>query len=137
MGGAGQGGGVDVQGGTVTISNSQIENNLAAGGSGGVIFNTAGTAPVGGSVGGGAAGGGIYAGGGTTHLTFDVIQGNQAEGGFGADAIGESHNASGGGLYTVTGTTLTRDSFTLNDLANNTDSNNDSNNNFGTGGPMG
>jgi hypothetical protein len=136
VGGAGVGGGVDIQGGTLTISKSQIENNTARGGLGGVAFNSAGTHQLGGSAGGGAGGGGIYAGGGTLHLTLDVIQGNAANGGFGTGGHGpQSTNVSGGGLYKVTGTTLTVDSFTVLDLVDNTDSNpNDTTSfNFGTG----
>jgi hypothetical protein len=132
---------VDIQGGTVTISKSQIEGNVAYGGNGGAVFNTAGTAIIVGSPGGagaGAAGGGLYAGGGTVHLTLDVIQENQVAGGYGTRGKGpRSPSASGGGLYVVTGTVVTRDSFTLGNLVNNFDSNNDSNNNFGSGGPLG
>ena len=36
----------------------------------------------------------------------------------------------------VTGTTVTKDSFTVASLVNNTDSYLDSNDNFGTGGPI-
>ena len=36
----------------------------------------------------------------------------------------------------VTGTTVTRDAFTVANLLNDTDSDLDSNNNFGTGGPI-
>jgi len=137
LGGAGQGGGVDIQGGTVTISKSQIKNNVASGGFGGGIHNTAGTRFVSGSPGGGAAGGGLYAGGGTIHLTLDVIQGNEANAGVGTEGNGpQSPNASGGGLYVVTGTTVTQDAFTLGNLVNNTDTNNDGNDNFGTGGAI-
>jgi hypothetical protein len=136
LGGAGEGGGVDVHGGTVTISQSQIENNAAQGGNGGGVFNQLGNI-IGGVAAGGAAGGGIYAGGGTVHLTTDVIQFNQANAGFAADGTGlRSADASGGGLYAVTGTTVTQDTFTTADLLNNTDSNNDGHNNFGSGGPI-
>jgi hypothetical protein len=138
LGGSGQGGGVDVQGGTVMISQSQIENNTAQGGDGGGVLNSAGAVIVGdGAAAGGAAGGGIYVGGGTVNLTADVIQFNQADAGFDTAGKGpQSHNASGGGLYAVTGTTVTRDAFTTADLLNNTDSNNDGHNNFGSGGPI-
>ena len=78
VGGAGQGGGVDVQGGTVTISQSQIENNTAQGGDGGGVLNSQAHYHRLATAGGGAAGGGIYVGGGTVNLTTDVIQSNQA-----------------------------------------------------------
>jgi hypothetical protein len=127
---------VYVEGGTVTISSSQIESNTAHGGNGGAIYNSS-LKIVSGSAGGGAAGGGIYAGSGTVHLTYDDVQGNEAYGGYGTSGRGpEATNASGGGLYVVTGSTVTKDAFTLGYLINNADSNNDSNDNFGTGGPV-
>jgi hypothetical protein len=136
MGGAGRGGGVDIEGGTVTISKSQIEFNSAQGGNGGARFSGI-SKPVDGSAGGGAAGGGIYVGGGTIHLTLDVIQSNGAYGGKATAGYGsQSQNNSGGGLYVVAGTVVTKDSFTLGDLVNNFDSNFDGNDNYGTGGPF-
>jgi hypothetical protein len=121
---------VDVEFGTVTISKSQIENNLALGGSSATTMSGRHAS------GGAAAGGGLYAGGGTIHLKFDVIQENQAAGDFNA-ITGGLGLGSGGGIYEVTGTTLTRDAFTSANLANNTASNNASSDNFGSGGPMG
>jgi hypothetical protein len=124
-----------VEGGTVTISKSQIDFNLAQGGNGGARF--AGSNAVGGAAGGGAAGGGIYAGGGMTHLMLDVMQDNEAAGGYVPLGFGpQSQNVSGGGLYVVTGTTVTKDAFTSGNLVNNLDSNGDGNNNYGTGGPF-
>ncbi|HEV3302223.1 MAG TPA: hypothetical protein VG055_21390, partial [Planctomycetaceae bacterium] len=73
---------------------------------------------------------------GTIHLTSDFIQRNLAAGDYntltGAHGLG-----SGGGIYEVTGTTLTQDSFTSANLANNTASNNAGSDNFGSGGPIG
>ena len=108
------------------------------GGNGGGVLNSAGSVIIGfATAAGGAAGGGIYVGGGTVNLTTDVIQYNQANAGFAADGKDpQSNNASGGGLYAVTGTTVTQDAFTTADLLNNTDSNNDGNNNSGSGGPI-
>ena len=132
MGGVGLGGGVDVEGGLVTISNSQIEHNTAWGGPGGLEWNSQGQPflylPC-----SGAAGGGLYAGAGTIHLTQDIIQSNQA---YPRSTLG-GIATSGGGIYVVTGTTLTKDSFTSSNLLNNLDSHNDSNDNLGTGGPVG
>jgi hypothetical protein len=129
---------VDVEGGTVTISQSEIEFNSAFGGEVGVKYIGSGTQIASGVAGGGAAGGGIYVEGGKVHLTLDVIQGNGANGVFGTGGSGpQSHNASGGGLYVVTGTTVTEDSYTLGNLLYNADSNFDGNDNLGTGGPIG
>ena len=129
---------MDIAGGTVTISKSQIENNVAFGGYAGELINTADTLVVGSSTAGGAAGGGLYVGGGTIHLKYDIIQNNQAKVGFSFHPdVTESSNASGGGLYVVTGTIVTEDLFTLGNLTNNTDNNNFGNNNFGNGGPIG
>ncbi len=73
----------------------------------------------------------------TQTATTYVVQGNNADAGFGTGAHGsESPNASGGGLYVVTGAVVTQDTFTLGDLVNNADSDNDPNDNFGSGGPI-
>ena len=127
--GVGRGGGVDVEFGTVTISKSQIETNYALGASGGVTASGSQVA------GGAAAGGGLYAGGGTIHLTSDFIQRNLAAGDY-HPITGSPNYGYGGGIYEVTGTTLTLDSFTSANLANNTGTAVNSNN-FASGGPIG
>ena len=87
------------------------------------------------SPGGAAAGGGLYAGGGTIHLTSDFIQRNLAAGDYNP-ITGSPNFGYGGGIYEVTGTTLTQDSFTSANLANNTGTAVNSNN-FASGGPIG
>jgi hypothetical protein len=129
-GGVGRGGALDVESGTITISKSQIENNFALGADQ-ALTRGGQFAP-----GGAAAGGGLYAGGGTIQLTRDFIQRNQADGDYNP-LVGGLGTGYGGGIYEVTGTTLTQDSFTSANLANNTASNNASSDNFGSGGPMG
>jgi len=131
-GGVGRGGGVDVESGTVTISKSQFESNAAVGAS------AQGTPSGGHAQGAAAAGGGLYAGGGTIHLKADFIQNNLAGGDYNP-LTGSPNFGYGGGIYEVTGTTLTLDSSTSANLGNNSASasNNPSIENFASGGPIG
>jgi hypothetical protein len=112
--GAGQsaeGGGVFMNGGTLTLINSAINNNTATGGNG---VNAVAGSPVGTPAGAGgfAAGGGLYATGATVvlgpsfGLGCDTFLGNRAVGGKGGAGLsgaigagGNGGNAEGGGLF--------------------------------------
>ena len=92
-GGAAQGGGLYVNGGSLTIATSTIASDQAAGGSAGAF----------GYLGGAAQGGGLYANGASLMIATSTIAFDHAAGGpggaFGYPGVGE-----GGGLYTALGT---------------------------------
>jgi hypothetical protein len=102
-GGVGQGGGIYVASGTVTLSSDTLSSNTAQGGFGG------GGRPSGN--GGNGFGGGLYAGGGTISLFNDTVDFNAASGGssyggngFATGSPGIAGNGFGGGLCAGGGT---------------------------------
>jgi hypothetical protein len=109
-GGNGYGGGMYVNGGTVTLNGDTIDSNQANGGHGGGgglnILGKGGD----GSYGGDGAGGGLYVNAGTVTLNGGTASSNQAKGGTGGSAgtdggnWGDGGHASGGGLYVYGGT---------------------------------
>ena len=128
-GGNAEGGGIYLFAGNLTLSNDQIQGNVAQGGAGGAggaggygftydhtqgggILRGAGNLDFGkggpggnGGTGGDAQGGGIYISAGNLTLSNDQIQGNLAQGGAGgAGGVGGSAGSSGGG-HTGTGGT--------------------------------
>jgi hypothetical protein len=112
-GGAGQGAGLYVGGGTLTLSNSTIAANTLHGGTGGGSLYGIGGA------GGAAQGSGLWlATGATAHISFSTIATNQATGGSHGSSTYSyyaSGPATGGGLYNQ-GTLQSRDTI----LADNT-----------------
>jgi uncharacterized repeat protein (TIGR01451 family) len=119
-GGAGSGGGMDVAGGTVTLSNDTISSNNANGGSGDYGY-------VAGGSGGAGSGGGMDVAGGTVTLSDDTLSGNTANGGSGGFSYlygGSGGAGSGGGMDVASGTvTLSNDTLSSNQA------------NGGSGGP--
>jgi uncharacterized repeat protein (TIGR01451 family) len=129
-GGAGLGGALYVDepfvgAGTVTLANDTLSGNDAQGGNGGNggagLVNVGNHAPgFGGNGGSGGAGlgGGLDVDGGGVTLTNDTLSGNHAQGGNGGSGNsgggggndaqgGNGGNATGGGLYVVSGSTTT------------------------------
>jgi hypothetical protein len=122
----GQGAGLYVSGGPISITNATIALNTATGGHGGTgghgASNPVATAGHGGNGGNGAAagGGGIYAGAGTLNLTNATIASNDAKasaggaGGTGGAGVhpgskgtpGAGHSGQGGGALVASGTTV-------------------------------
>jgi hypothetical protein len=115
-GGNGQGGGLFVVGGTLTIDNSTIAANTVVGGpNGGVSAN-----------GGSSQGGGVYARDATVTVSDSSVAHNQATGADGGTGYsvpgsvaqpGSGGNAQGGGLYTSSGTLTIRHSTLANNQA--------------------
>jgi uncharacterized repeat protein (TIGR01451 family) len=115
-GGDGTGGGMCVEGGSVTLYNDTLSGNQAGGGTGGAGGNDISDGSGGaGGVGGSGAGGGLFVSGGSVSLTSDTLSSNQAQGGNGGSggngiffggAGGNGGNATGGGLYISAGTTV-------------------------------
>jgi hypothetical protein len=92
-GGGGVGGGLDVTGGTVTLTNDTLSGNSAQGGTGGKggfsegdVGNTKTQTRGAGGGGGGGVGGGLGVAGGAVTLTNDTFSGNSAKAGSGGDA---------------------------------------------------
>jgi hypothetical protein len=80
---------VYVVSGTVTLSGTTLNGNVAQGGNGGSGSGL--------SRGGSGLGGGLYVGGGTVTLTGDTLQSNKAHAGTGAPPfLGQ-----GGGIYII------------------------------------
>jgi hypothetical protein len=102
-GGAGSGGGMDVAGGTVTLTNDTLSGNQAnagPGGGGGNGGNGSGAGPGGNGGGGGnGSGGGIYVAAGIVTLTNDTLSSNQAKG----DTGGGGGNGGQGSIYSGNG----------------------------------
>jgi hypothetical protein len=129
-GGSGVGGGLDVTGGSVALTNDTLRGNSAKGGyggSGGDGFNADkerfGANGVGGN-GGAGAGGGLEVAGGTVRSSHDTLSGNKAQGGFGGDggydvadyglsAMGGNGGGGYGGGLDVTGGTVLSSNDTL------------------------
>jgi hypothetical protein len=117
-GGNATGGGVYVASGSVTLTNDTLTGNNAQGGLGGLGGST-GSRGGSGGFGGSASGGGLYVAGGSVTLSNDTLSGNDAQGGKGGQggsggtsgggraAGGSGGNATGGGLYLVSGSTTT------------------------------
>jgi hypothetical protein len=103
--GSGGGGGIDVYGGTATISASTLDHNDAIDGQG-----------VAGGTGGLGAGGGIFSvgsfGGASVNVTDCTVSDNSAVGGPAGDS-GSVGAAQGGGLFDDAGTTLTLKNSTV------------------------
>jgi hypothetical protein len=95
---AAQGGGIAVDGGTVSLTNVTVTGNQAVGSAG-----------MAGAAGGSGLGGGIYLGSGSLVLNGDIINGNVARGGAGGNGGSGGHggsggSAAGGGIYAAQGT---------------------------------
>jgi hypothetical protein len=109
------GGGLDVAGGTATLSNDTLSGNSAQGGAGG---GGGGRSLGAGGSGGTGLGGGLYAAQGTVTLSNDTLSGNSAQGGAGGPNLyyggpgGQGGTGAGGGLY-VTQDTATLSNDTL------------------------
>lgn len=120
-GGPAYGGGVTIAGGTASISNSTLTDNLARGGDGGAGVNVnVDSTPLrsAGGDGGDGFGGGLYVAGGTvTLLNSEVIQ-NRAKGGLGGSGAkplkGAPGEGIGGGLYIAPAAVVSLDAFTAN-----------------------
>lgn len=102
----GQGGGMLIQGGAVTLINTRFEGNKAEGGKG---FG-GGTAA--GGKGGNGLGGAIYQGGGSLRISNSSFSLNStlAGGGGSGNPIGAPGSAAGGAIYVAAGTTVTEGS---------------------------
>jgi hypothetical protein len=105
FGGNAFGGGLDVEGGTVSLSNDVVENNSATAG---LDENVSFIEPQ-------ALGGGLYLAGGTVTLCSDTVRSNST---FVSSAT-NPNDASGGGIYIVSGATVYIDSFTVANTINN------------------
>jgi hypothetical protein len=116
-GGDAYGGGIVLAGGTATLAKTGILSNVATGGTGGYGIERSG------GNGGNAFGGGLYVGGGALALTNDSISGNEAlaglEGGSSFPGVPVDGIASGGGIEIAAAATVSLDSSTLNNTANN------------------
>ncbi len=116
-----QGGGLQIYGGTVALTNVAVINNQAVGADGAAGSNgqPGGPGADGGS-GGSALGGGIFLWAGGLTLNNDVVTSNVARGGVGGAgetgwAGGAGGSAAGGGVCVVSGTiVLAGDSFESN-----------------------
>ncbi len=101
--GLGEGGGLYVAAGAVTLSHEKVQSNDAVGAGGTALDGYYNFAIVG-SVG---AGGGLYVAGGAVTLSNDTVQSNQAMGGnarsSGATSNGGGGAGTGGGLYVAAG----------------------------------
>lgn len=120
---AGKGGAIYSAGGTLRLENSNINNNWAIGGDGGMGddgVQGAGAGGKNGGEGGAGMGGGIYVQAGTLHMLNTAVTDNRASGGWGGDA-GDGDNGAGGrggaggaglggGLYFQNGTATITDS---------------------------
>src|SRR5262249_53267574 len=111
-GGAAEGGGLYVGGGTANLSGVTLSGNTATGGAGGPGGDGLPTSPNAGNggAGGAAEGAGLYVGGGSLTLTGGALTGNTATGGQGGAGgrrwsggtkgkAGSTGQAEGGGLY--------------------------------------
>jgi hypothetical protein len=124
-GGSGQGGALDVAGGTVTLTSATLSNNSASGGAGGLAG--AGSAASDGHSGAGL-GGALYAGSGTVQLSSVSVQQNTAQGGSVTTGTGANTGlGEGGGLYIDSLAAVSLDTFTRNNVKNNTASTKGSN----------
>jgi predicted outer membrane repeat protein len=120
------GGGLYVEGGTASLTNVTLSGNTAQGGNGADGFQNpeARRHPFPPGDGGDGLGGGMYVAAGTVTLRQTTVSGNAAIGGTrgqpvqGAspakDGVGE-----GGGLYLASGASVYLDSFTMNNVTNN------------------
>ncbi len=127
VGGRGAGGGLFVDGGTITITSSTIDSNAAQGGSGGSVFNDPTTPGLAGA-GGTGTGGGIAIDLGTLTVKSSHLDSNIARGGNGGADYNSAFQVTGtaafqgaggagygGGLYVGGGTVH----LTLDDLESN------------------
>ncbi|MBX3459976.1 MAG: hypothetical protein KF696_08415 [Planctomycetes bacterium] len=95
---AGKGGAIYSAGGTLRLENSNINNNWAIGGDGGMGddgVQGAGAGGKNGGEGGAGMGGGIYVQAGALHMLNTAVTDNRASGGWGGDA-GDGDNGAGG-----------------------------------------
>jgi hypothetical protein len=120
-GGNGLGGGLFVAGGSVHLTNANLNSNKAYGGTGGHA-GWAGSRFAGApAVGGNGLGGGLYIAAGSVTLSSDAVLSNLAVGGEGGltannTSYAQGGNGLGGGLYVAGGTlTMTNDTVTGND----------------------
>jgi hypothetical protein len=104
-GGNAFGGGLYMANATVSLSSGTVQNNSAIGGFS--IANNLEFAE--------AFGGGLYVTGGTLTLSNDTVQYNSA-------TVTDGYDGRGGGIYIVSGATVSIDTFTAANTINNTDS---------------
>ncbi|GAB4383696.1 MAG: hypothetical protein Kow00121_46020 [Elainellaceae cyanobacterium] len=130
-GGVGQGGGLFIGQGNVTLVNSTLAANKAWGGNGGTSLTGAG------GKGGDGQGGAIYVGGGSLRLSNTNLRDNQSRGGSGGTGStnGTGGLGKGGAIYLGTGATVIAEgnpSFSRNQAANDSGVAGDDDNVFGT-----
>jgi hypothetical protein len=119
-GGDAYGGGIDVAGGTASIAMTNLVSNVATGGNSGAIFSFE---PIPDPA--NAFGGGLYFAGGSSTLTNDTVSGNGAfEGALSYDPPAPGFQTfggptAGGGIEIAAAATVSLDTFTLNNTANN------------------
>jgi hypothetical protein len=107
------GGSIYVEGGTLSIDLSRIENSAATGGQGGSVSQSG---MENGGFGGMAQGGGVWVGGGTTtidHTTFENTAANAGSSGTGGNGSEPGVEANGGGLYCLGNVTVSNSTFHL------------------------
>ena len=106
-GGAGMGGGIFSNGGTITLTNDTFTGNTASGGAGGIVTST--LAPVNETGGSGSGyGGAIFTLNGQIFLDDDTISGNTAaQGGAGVYLLGNGVNATATINNTIIGQSAT------------------------------
>ncbi|MFL6284317.1 MAG: choice-of-anchor Q domain-containing protein [Pyrinomonadaceae bacterium] len=108
-----QGGSIYLEGGTLNIEGSRIENSAADGGHGGNVSQNGQTN---GGFGGIAQGGGAWVGGGTVSIdntTFESTVANGGDSGTGGNGAEPAGPADGGGLYSLGNVTVTNSTFHL------------------------
>jgi hypothetical protein len=92
--GAGEGGGLSITGGTLSLDQSTVSGNSAVGGAGAVEYTGW---YINGAVGGDGDGGGLHVAGGTASVHLTTVSGNQALGGAGGTAVnGLAYGVNGG-----------------------------------------
>ena len=107
------GGSIYVEGGTLSIDGSLIENSAATGGQGGSVSQNG---MENGGFGGMAQGGGMWIGGATTTInntTFENTAANAGSSGTGGNGSEPGVEANGGGLYCLGNVTVSNSTFHL------------------------
>jgi hypothetical protein len=119
------GGGLYVAGGTASLTNVTLNGNTAQGGTGANGYHdlySRHVFPPGN--GGDGLGGGMYVAAGTVTLRMTTVSGNAANGGTAGQPVKGQQGAQdgvgeGGGLYFASGASVSLDSFTKNNVVNN------------------
>ena len=109
-----KGGSIYIEGGTLNIDESRIENSAANGGNGG---NQDQNGQTNGGFGGFTQGGGVWVGGTATatinNTTFESTTANGGDSGTGGNGSEPAGPADGGGLYSLGNVTVTNSTFHL------------------------